>query len=405
MVFDKKRVIIICVFVVLCAAVGFGSFFYVSLYSTSTNSKNVNVQAVSPEKNEPVNILVTGMDDGRKESEFGNYEKRNDAIIIVHYDPKAKTANLVSIPRDTKVTVDGKAEKINELNAVGGPKYLVSAIDKNFNLKVNYYLQLDYSGFRKIVDSLGGVNVNINNKMNYDDPYGKIHIHLNKGENQTLDGVKAENFVRWERNNNSQDNISSDLVRIRNQHEFIAAVIDKLKSKKMIFKMPSILRTAAKNVTTNMSMSDIHSYAKALAAVKSQNLKVTTLSGANVYIDGINYFVYSKSENKTIFSSGETSKVNIGSQAYKIEILNGTEKNGLAKKYKDILVNKGLGSDITTGNYPKKPVKVTKATLYNIPEDYVPYIKNKLKVDDIELVSKKTDKFDIIILQGEDFSE
>ncbi|PJI07113.1 MULTISPECIES: LCP family protein [Clostridium] len=405
MVFDKKRIIIICVFVLICAAVGFGSFFYVSLYSTSTNSKNVNVQAVEPEKNEPVNILVTGMDDGRKENEFGSYEKRNDAIMIVHYDPKAKTASLVSIPRDTKVLVDGKAKKINDLNSIGGPKYLVNAIDKNFNIKVNYYLQLDYAGFRKIVDSLGGVNVNINNKMNYDDPYGKIHIHLNKGENQTLDGVKAEDFVRWEKNNNSKDSLSSDLVRIRDQHAFMAAVMDKLKSRKMIFKMPSILKTAAKNVTTNMSISDMHKYAKALAAVKSQNLKVTTLSGANAYIDGINYFVYNKSENKAIFSSGETSKVNIPSQAYKVEILNGTEKNGLAKQYKDILVKKGLGNDITTGNYPKKPVKETKVTLYGIPEDYVPYIKSKLKVDDIELVGKKTDKFDMIILQGEDFSE
>ncbi|AAK79235.1 LCP family protein required for cell wall assembly [Clostridium acetobutylicum] len=403
MYFNKKRVIIVCCFVLLCIAIGLGSFFYVSLFSTSTNSKNINVAAVTPKNNEAVNILITGVDTGRKESEFGDYSKRNDAIMVLHYDSKNKSANLVSIPRDTKVTIDGNTKKINELSSINGPKYLVSAIKSNFGININYYLQLDYKGFRNMVDSIGGVNVTINNKMNYDDPNGNIHIHLNKGENQKLDGKTAEEFVRWEKNNNSEENIDSDLARIRNQHEFVAAVVQNMKRKSMIFKMPSLLKVVAKNVQTNMTASDIYKYGKALASVKSENLKITSINGTNVYIGGNTYFVYNHKENKNILTTGNKVKVSKPSLNYKIEILNGTDKNGLAKQYKDILVAKGFQNDFTTGNYPKKPVKNTKVTLYGIDEEDVPYIKSKLSLSNVELISKKTEKFDIIILQGEDF--
>ncbi|KHD35137.1 LytTR family transcriptional regulator [Clostridium acetobutylicum] len=403
MYFNKKRVIIVCCFVLLCIAIGLGSFFYVSLFSTSTNSKNINVAAVTPKNNEAVNILITGVDTGRKESEFGDYSKRNDAIMVLHYDSKNKSANLVSIPRDTKVTIDGNTKKINELSSINGPKYLVSAIKSNFGININYYLQLDYKGFRNMVDSIGGVNVTIKNKMNYDDPNGNIHIHLNKGENQKLDGKTAEQFVRWEKNNNSEENIDSDLARIRNQHEFVAAVVQNMKRKSMIFKMPSLLKVVAKNVQTNMTASDIYKYGKALASVKSENLKITSINGTNVYIGGNTYFVYNHKENKNILTTGNKVKVSKPSLNYKIEILNGTDKNGLAKQYKDILVAKGFQNDFTTGNYPKKPVKNTKVTLYGIDEEDVPYIKSKLSLSNVELISKKTEKFDIIILQGEDF--
>ncbi|MCR6699636.1 LCP family protein, partial [Escherichia coli] len=249
---------------------------------------------------------------------------------------------------------------------------MVSAIKSNFGININYYLQLDYKGFRNMVDSIGGVNVTINNKMNYDDPNGNIHIHLNKGENQKLDGKTAEEFVRWEKNNNSEENIDSDLARIRNQHEFVAAVVQNMKRKSMIFKMPSLLKVVAKNVQTNMTASDIYKYGKALASVKSENLKITSINGTNVYIGGNTYFVYNHKENKNILTTGNKVKVSKPSLNYKIEILNGTDKNGLAKQYKDILVAKGFQNDFTTGNYPKKPVKNTKVTLYGIDEEDVP---------------------------------
>ncbi|MCR6699637.1 LCP family protein, partial [Escherichia coli] len=72
---------------------------------------NINVAAVTPKNNEAVNILITGVDTGRKESEFGDYSKRNHAIMVLHYDSKNKSANLVSIPRDTMVTIDGNTKK------------------------------------------------------------------------------------------------------------------------------------------------------------------------------------------------------------------------------------------------------------------------------------------------------
>lgn len=399
-----KKVLITISVILICLIVGTTGFAYISLSSMKTSSKDINLEASPAAGKDTVNFLVTGVDIGNSEAGVDNTAQRTDTIMVISYNPSAKTIKVTSIPRDTKVQINGKNAKINSAVPIGGAKYLANAIENMLGIKINYYMQVDYAAFRSIIDAIGGVDVNIENKMDYDDPAQNLHIHFNKGT-QHLNGQKAEEFFRWRKNNDGTGFAEGDLGRIKAQHSFIEAVVQKLKTKRVIFKYPAILKAISKNTKTNMSASEIVKYASAALKVNKSNISMSTLKGTSVYIKGISYFVYdSKSSDQTTDDKTISKSANVDIKNLKLEILNGTETNGLAKRYKDKLIKKGF-SNITTGNVPKKPVKKTTATLYGIDEESVTEIKNKLGIENVELVGSKNEKADIIIIMGQDFKE
>ncbi|KOF56732.1 hypothetical protein AGR56_08545 [Clostridium sp. DMHC 10] len=399
-----KKILITISIILVCLLVGTIGFSYIYLSSMKTNSKDINLEASPAKGNEVVNFLVTGVDIGSSEAGIDNAAQRTDTIMVISYDPSLKTIKVISIPRDTKIKINGKNAKINSSVPIGGAKYLADSIENMMGININYYMQVDYTAFRNIIDAIGGIDVNIENEMNYDDPAQNLHIHFTKGS-QHLDGQKAEEFFRWRKNNDGTGFAEGDIGRIKSQHNFIEAVVQKLKTKRAIFKLPAILKAIAKNTKTNMSASEIVKYGSAALKVNKNNITMSTIKGTSMYINGVSYFVYnSKSNNQTVDDkrSPETSNVDI--KNLKVEILNGTEINGLAKKYRDKLIKKGF-SDITTGNASKKPVKETRATLYGIDEGSASEVKSRLGIENAELVNNKAQKYDIIIIIGEDFKE
>ncbi|MCD2347543.1 LCP family protein [Clostridium guangxiense] len=399
-----KKILITISIILVCLLVGTIGFSYIYLSSMKTNSKDINLEASPAKGNEVVNFLVTGVDIGSSEAGIDNAAQRTDTIMVISYDPSLKTIKVISIPRDTKIKINGKNAKINSSVPIGGAKYLADSIENMMGININYYMQVDYTAFRNIIDAIGGIDVNIENEMNYDDPAQNLHIHFTKGS-QHLDGQKAEEFFRWRKNNDGTGFAEGDIGRIKSQHNFIEAVVQKLKTKRAIFKLPAILKAIAKNTKTNMSASEIVKYGSAALKVNKNNITMSTIKGTSMYINGVSYFVYnSKSNNQTVDDkrSPETSNADI--KNLKVEILNGTEINGLAKKYRDKLIKKGF-SDITTGNASKKPVKETRATLYGIDEGSASEVKSKLGIENAELVNNKAQKYDIIIIIGEDFKE
>lgn len=402
----KKVLITISVILVLLL-VGTIGFSYMYLSSMKTNSRDINLEASPVKGKEAVNFLITGVDIGNAETGADNAAQRTDTIMVVSYDQSAKTIKVTSVPRDTKIKINGKNAKINSAVPVGGAKYLADSIKDMLGININYYMQVDYAAFRSIIDAIGGVDVNVENKMDYDDAAQNLHIHFNKGT-QHLNGQKAEEFFRWRKNNDGTGFAEGDIGRIKAQHSFIEAVVEKLKAKKTIFKLPVILKAIAKNTKTNMSASEIIKYGTAALKVNKSNISMNTIKGTSMYIGGVSYFVYdSNSSNKTV-SDNKTTKTttSVNIKNLKVEVLNGTETNGLAKRYKDKLIGKGFSSsNITTGNAPTKPIKETKVILYGVDEENASEVKSKLGIENIELVNNKSEKYDIIITIGKDFKE
>lgn len=403
----KKKVVIVILSLIICVILGGGVFTYASLATIKTNSSSINVEALKPSSKGAVNFLITGVDVGNAEDNGDNAAQRSDTILVVHYDPSDKSLGVLSIPRDTKIKFNGRNEKINSALPEGGAKSLVNVVQDMLGIQINYYMQVDYAAFRSIIDALGGIDVNIQNKMDYDDTAQNLHIHFTPGM-QHLNGEKAEEFFRWRKNNNGTGLAEGDLGRIKLQHEFMDQVMQKLKRKTTLIKLPLILREIAKNTKTNMSASEIIGYGKDMLFIKKDKISMSTLSGSPMYIGGISYFVYNPNGSKGLFKNNDTSSPSTTSTVdiskYKVEVLNGTDTNGLAKKYKDKLTALGF-SNITTGNAPRKPVTQTKATLYGISEGDAAAVKSKLNLENVDLINSSPEKYDIIVVLGEDYKQ
>ena len=102
----------------------------------------------SLQQEEPVNLLILGLDDE---------EVRSDVILLVNYSPSGGGINLLSIPRDTRVYVKGKAVKFNALISIGGERLTIKGVEKLTGLDIKYYATMNFAGFARIVDALDGV--------------------------------------------------------------------------------------------------------------------------------------------------------------------------------------------------------------------------------------------------------
>lgn len=406
-IFIKSVTVIITIIIGIVIAVG--AYFYIGLSQLSENSElndnsiedigGGNQNSVEDNK-ESINILALGVDVGTPGSESERDPKRTDTMMVIHYDKLNKAVSVISIPRDTLIKVSGKNTKINAAHAVGGVRYAVDAVEKLLDIDINYYGKVNYEGFREIIDSIGGVDIEIENNMDYDDPAQDLHIHFKKGETVHLDGKKAEEFFRWRKNNNGTGLAEGDLGRIENQHVFISKVMDKLKSPKIIPRIPSVFMTLPKYAETNMSGDEIIKYGYAF--VRSNDVNIETLKGHTKYIGGISYFIYDKDKNKELLSKLNNvtvnNKVNVDKSKINIQVLNGTGEAGLAARYREYLKEKGY-KNISIGN-----TEYSEDTGILLSKDFnnkqVKYFKQDFKINNVKNIEKNDGKFDIIVILG-----
>jgi polyisoprenyl-teichoic acid--peptidoglycan teichoic acid transferase len=286
-------------FVFIIFAVGTAVTFYDFFNAISSNPSGIKPKVVM-DRNEPVNILIMGVDIGEPGSNSKYNSKRTDTIMLLHYNPQNQQGDIISIPRDLLVVINNKNQKINAAHVIGGAAYTIACVEALLDINVNYYGKLNYEGFRDIIDIIGGIEMEITHRMEYDDPGQNLHIRFNKGDIVHLDGKKAEEFFRWRKNNDGTGLETGDLGRIENQHLFIEKVIDKLKTAAIIPKIPQILRTIPQYVETNMSSEEILRYGTAISRLNKEEINMITLHGDPVDIDGISYLIYDEKKNKDV---------------------------------------------------------------------------------------------------------
>lgn len=397
----KKIILIFCTITLAIVTIS-GLYVYDGLNKLSSSS-NKSTKVVNNE-DEDINILALGVDIGEAGVKGNNVPKRTDTMMLINYNTKSKNASVISIPRDTLIKINRKKYKINSAHAIGGVDYAVNAVEKLLDVHIDYYGKVDYEGFREIIDSIGGVDMKITRNMNYDDDTQDLHIHFKKGETVHLNGKKAEEFFRWRINNNGTGLADGDIGRIENQHLFMEKVTQKLKSPMIVTRVPSILSTLPKYCETNMSSDEIIKYGYDLAT--APNIEMHTLKGNAKYIGGVSYFIYDSNLNKDILAKlnnqNSSDKINNSNKSvFKIQVLNCTNKNGLAAEYKKCLEDKGYGK-IETGNAPPRDESIIyfKPSLKNKAED----IKADLNIKKYKLDNDNNEKFDIIILLGKNFA-
>ncbi|WP_312111177.1 LCP family protein [Brevibacillus reuszeri] len=196
------------------------------------------------EGTERVNILLLG-GDGRVVEDAG----RSDSMMLVSIEPGTNQIHLFSILRDTYVNIPGHGKnKINAALAFGGPELSMKAVSDLIGLPVHYYYYIDLDSFIKLVDAVGGVELEVEKDMKYLDPTDKpeYQINLKKGM-QLLDGNKALQYVRFRKD------AMSDYTRTERQRKFLGAMAEKLQSTSTLVSLPSLLKEIAPYIQTNMS--------------------------------------------------------------------------------------------------------------------------------------------------------
>ena len=365
-------------------------------------------KASSPSYNKPVNILLLGMDIGDP-TQVDNMEiKRTDTIMVVNYNPSADKITTVSVPRDTLIQNNGSSVKINSAFAIGGYSKIKTEVENLLNININYLVKVDYNAFVDVIDAIGGVKMEIERNMIYDDECQNLHINFKAGETVKLDGQKAQEFFRWRKNNDGSGFANGDLDRIQNQQKFISKVIDKCKSPFIIFRVPKIMSAIGNNVETNMSPFSIIKYAFKFMTVDKDNISMLTAAGTPKTINGQSFLVFDKDSNRDLISQLSSSGVStsgdrgISKENIKIKILNATKINGLAAELKTSMNNLGY-TKIDTGNTELDD----KTTILTNNKSMLKTIQNDL---DIKRSGKKDDKdeyrdYDVIIILGKDFKK
>jgi LCP family protein required for cell wall assembly len=195
--------------------------------------------------------LVMGSDSRGQSATAG---ARADSILLVRTDPSHHLISMLSIPRDLYVPIPGHGtNKINAAFAFGGPPLLIRTVNKLTSLKVNHVVLVDFNGFRKLIDDLGGITIvnptKIVSSENFDGhgwQFGKGPIHL--------DGRRALAYARIRHTTNAAD---TDISRTERQQRVLQALMHELIKPSSLLHLPSVGRSVVKPLATDLSANEL----------------------------------------------------------------------------------------------------------------------------------------------------
>ncbi len=212
---------------------------------------------------------------------------RSDTLMIATLDPSTDHAALLSIPRDTRVKIKGRGyDKINAAYAYGGEKLAENTVESFLGIDIDHYLIVNTNSFVRLVDAIGGIDIDVEKRMYYEDPWddnGGLVIDIYPGI-QHMDGEKAVTYVRYR-------DEEGDIGRVRRQQEFMAACMDKITSPSIIPKIPGIISEIMDAVQTDLSFREILGLAGALKDAQQNGLDMEMVPGKPLYIDGVSYWI------------------------------------------------------------------------------------------------------------------
>ena len=373
-----------------------------------------------------------------------NGGKLTDTIMIGSYDPKTQNASLLSIPRDTFVGKNPKtgtgSDKINSLYQKG-PEKTLEKVNELTGLDIKYYMVIDNQALIKLVDVIGGVEFYVPDDMDYDDTSQDLHIHLKKGL-QLLDGDKAEQLVRFRKNNDgttySGDHEKDDYGRMSTQREFIIETVKQTIQAKNILKIKDIIDIAYEYVETNLSISVVKDYAPYAMNVNIDEIQSAVLPGGSYGPSTtpsypLWFFVADKKETakliEQLYGTTEEEVDEITEEEYvenedgtsdetetpvvevnkddasdiKIELLNGSGSKDVLSKIKKELTDQGYKIINTTSTTTTSKTTIINKT--DVDATFTENIKDVIGVGNVSTSSVSSSNVDITIIIGKDYNK
>lgn len=258
--------------------------------------KDAKLPQLVPILEQRFTVLVMGVDsNGSNAPRFVG--TRSDTMMLISFNPQAKTVNIVSIPRDSRVKLAGDhgVDKINAAHAFGGPDLAVSTVQQAFSVPCDRYLVIDVQGLRQALNILGPLPILVEKRMHYTDRAAHLKIALDSGM-QTLTAEQVEQYVRF------RHDARGDIGRIERQQWFLRQVSDKLKDPRILVQLPELFKLANQYVVTNLSMDEMVRLANFLKDVKPNQIQTAMLPGHAATVRGGSYWIIDPFASAVVFN-------------------------------------------------------------------------------------------------------
>jgi LCP family protein required for cell wall assembly len=303
-----------------------------------------------------ITILCMGIDDNWTDKDMV-YTKgaRTDTLFMLGLDLNTKHVSMLSIPRDSYVPIAGteRSNKINAAYSIGGPKMAMDTVGQLLGVQPDYYIVIKIDGTATMVNALGGVDVNVEHELNYDDNWGHLHVHLKPGF-QHLNGPDAVGFARFRHGNKGVTPEDGDQRRIYRQHELMRAMVEKIKSAGNLIKPNYLVDTAMSCIATDLSRTQLFDLGAIFHSVKQEEIQTAQVSGTDARSSSGAYIMRLDDEEVKLLSDWLLRGDALAGRALTpVVVVNGTKVSGLAASTADYLKSLGY-STIKVGSYSKK---------------------------------------------------
>lgn len=279
--------------VLFITAIGYGGFVFIKAKDALNQSQvdlnrsggksELREEMVTLSK-EPISILFLGVENYSTDGKDG----RADTQIVVTLNPHTNQMKMVTIPRDTRVTIENAGEYtgIHKINAAytygsitgyGAVKLQAETVEKLLNIPIDKVIAVDFDGFRDIVDAIGGVDIQIKEGFWEHDIYNnekKIYFKAGKAH---LNGEESLAFVRMR-----YRDVNKTYSREERQRQFLGAMIDQAISTETLFKVGQITDILGKNVKTDLTAAEIYALQKQYSTITSSAIHTLNIDGTGL---------------------------------------------------------------------------------------------------------------------------
>lgn len=344
-----------------------------------------------------LHVLVMGVDENWTDTDqmYTNFT-RSDTMMVVMIDLASKHVSVLSVPRDLWVYIPKSGYgKLNEAIEDGGPERAELAVEKNLGTPpFDYYVVLKIDATKNIADALGGLDVNVEENMDYDDSWGHLHIHLKKGP-QHLNGEQLVGYTRF------RHDPEGDLGRMRRQRQVIQDLIHQIKNPSIILRLPEMLQIVQQNVRTDMPADKMLQLAEGMKDVTPSMVHSAQVPVNVGWTDGESV-VYADTTAQALVHKYLVVGFNgqFDPSTVHVEVHNGSGMPGAASALADYLRQRGF-TVVETGN--ARDFNVRKTTVTGADQKIVGEVAKQLPVANPLLTTSQVNGGDVDIIVGQDY--
>lgn len=240
---------------------------FTSMYNGYNERRAARTGEIDPKFDGYTNILILGIDDG------GEGAQEADTILVLSFSNDTGKSRLISIPRDTWVSADSSAGRIGSLYSWGGASLIVRHVSALLGISIHQYIVIDMATFAELIDVFGGIDIYVEEDMDYEDPESGLEIHLGQGY-QHLDGDEAQKYLRF------RSEKLGDVGRVQRQQKFIKALYAKVLQLDTIPKLPAIADIFRNKMETSAEIFDSAHLANVLRRMSSDPPTTVMLPGS-----------------------------------------------------------------------------------------------------------------------------